>query len=861
MKSTSRCRRGFGRLLLPAALALSALAALVMSSGQVAHAQPATLVLATSPTFVPLGGFRNSAVTLAANVSASDTIIPISDQSLLKPGLVIEIPTELMLINSLTEGNPDTMHVTRGYNGTTAASHSAGAVIYANFEWMNMQVSGVTYLSSGANLVQGIDSGALEDSGAVISSAVGTEGFGDSGVTAVSAVGTSQTTISISDQGPLKPGQVIGMGTEVMLINSLSVGNPDTMNVTRGYNGTTATSHSAGTHITIYTNFEWINVSDAKLLEGASTVRFDGASYVSVANGPFLGSTGRSVNCAYGPYVLGNSVGFGCATLGATPNGPNGNGVLAEVHLKADHLGTISLNLLNYPVDTYLLTRPGSQIPISQILGASVTVVTSPQTPPTVPTTCNTGVTALCVQPASQTVELGSEVVLKIVAEGVTDLGGYQFTLGWDPATEEMAVQDLRRGYLNEAGQLWYRGVTLTAAIDNTVTTVPVNDGTSLQPGWTALVGSEEMLIVGVTSNTMSVVRGYNGTTRTSHSSGASVYAGPERMKVQRNASTAAPHAAGSDFRANLRVLHVNDHNLLVGDLALQIGNERFKVTEVPARTLRETGTSLSQAADASQTQLQVGDSSQLQVGWLLLIDNERMPVTEITGPSSVRVVRGFFGTQASSHALHALIWAGSPEPNTVKVSRGLDGTALESHDAGSPITDLDGLGSYSFTLTRTSAAIDFVSAKNGAFLGSTGRVPQCAPPSLGAGTVSLLCDSSGELRGPTGSGNLAAVSVFANTFGSSSVSFTAADLEDVSGDVIAETTQDTLVKVVKCPDVDGSIAATITDVIIVARAALVAGYPQLPEYDIDDSGRITISDVLAAAKMVLNGGSLRCPL
>jgi hypothetical protein len=53
-------------------------------------------------------------------------------------------------------------------------------------------------------------------------------------------------------------------------------------------------------------------------------------SVASVTPGPFLGSTGRSVTCTT-PVIAPGSVNYSCNTLGSSPNGPLGSGVLATI--------------------------------------------------------------------------------------------------------------------------------------------------------------------------------------------------------------------------------------------------------------------------------------------------------------------------------------------------------------------------------------------------------------------------------------------------------------------------------------------------------------------------------------------------
>ena len=84
-------------------------------------------------------------------------------------------------------------------------------------------------------------------------------------------------------------------------------------------------------------------------------------SFVSVTNGPFLGSTGRTVSCL--PPLLGEgTVRFGCLTFGAPPpDGPSGSGLLATVRLSTScsDSSPLDLNLAN------LSDALGASIPTS----------------------------------------------------------------------------------------------------------------------------------------------------------------------------------------------------------------------------------------------------------------------------------------------------------------------------------------------------------------------------------------------------------------------------------------------------------------------------------------------------------------
>jgi hypothetical protein len=88
------------------------------------------------------------------------------------------------------------------------------------------------------------------DSGDQLEVAVNSGDTGvDSGATLVNSVYQSQTTMNISDQSKLVVGDTISIDDEQMTVTALHDGIPDTMNVTRAVNKTTAGVHVAGRHI------------------------------------------------------------------------------------------------------------------------------------------------------------------------------------------------------------------------------------------------------------------------------------------------------------------------------------------------------------------------------------------------------------------------------------------------------------------------------------------------------------------------------------------------------------------------------------------------------------------------------------
>jgi hypothetical protein len=64
---------------------------------------------------------------------------------------------------------------------------------------------------------------------------------------------------------------------------------------------------------------------------------------------------------------------------------------------------------------------------------------------------------------------------------------------------------------------------TLSASATSGATTISVSDGTQFLAGEIIRIDSEELQITGISSNTLTVTRAFNGTTAASHTSGATV--------------------------------------------------------------------------------------------------------------------------------------------------------------------------------------------------------------------------------------------------------------------------------------------------------------------------------------------------
>ena len=219
------------------------------------------------------GWLQDSGATLANDVGIYQTVIPITDQTQLRVGWTVRVDVELMYIEALTEGSPDTMTVRRAHGGDTPSTHDSGKTIFAASPTLAGTVDGsqtvipitdkdllkvgwTAQVDSEMMYIQVLTE-ASPDTMTV------ERGYGTSDPSAHSSgkpvfaiavalagdVDETQTVIPITDQSQLSPlgvGRVARVGSELMLIQTLTEGSPDTMTVQRAYGGSFATTHNSG---------------------------------------------------------------------------------------------------------------------------------------------------------------------------------------------------------------------------------------------------------------------------------------------------------------------------------------------------------------------------------------------------------------------------------------------------------------------------------------------------------------------------------------------------------------------------------------------------------------------------------------
>jgi hypothetical protein len=185
---------------------------------------------------------------------------------------------------------------------------------------------------------------------------------------------------------------------------------------------------------------------------------------------------------------------------------------------------------------------------------------------------------------------------------------------------------------------------------------------------------------------------------------------GPPYNRVEINISTSSAFGGGSTYQRDITITGLwgwSDEHRSVGSTIealdasetsidvdasvsyqvgvgsiLKIGTERLMVTD---RRQLDTGQNVGGTGltnSKGDTALTVTDGTQFEVGEVLLVESERLLITEIAG-NTLTVERAFDGSNSSAHAAGVDIYS----PRTLVVQRGALGSTTAAHDSGAAVS------------------------------------------------------------------------------------------------------------------------------------------------------------------------------
>ena len=467
------------------------------------------------------------------------------------------------------------------------------------------------------------------------------------------------------------------------------------------------------------------------------TLGFDPAllQYISVRNGSFLGSSGRSVYCLP-PVQNQGSVHLVCLTLGPEPPGPSVSGVLATLTFLPLDTGETQVSIqeviLTDPMATVTAVTIGNDASVT--IGPAPTPTETPLPastdtpgpsptptmagPPATPTATATfvpGSTVILIDPSSQDALVGEFFTVDIMANSISNLGAYEFTLRFNPSVVTyISVSD--GGFLGSTGRSIYcppplaDGLILRFGCVSTGLGLPGATGSGLlaEVVFQAFApGTSPMEL-----SSMALADPLGGTINAPAGSGSVVV-------------LPAPTPGPSPTPTLTRTL---------------------TPTETYTPTPTETSTSISGAASADPgTRTVFLAAAVIPTGTTDLL---REP--SLAGAADPVVM--FESPQDPN------LWLCDKD---VAECQGEGKGRLTINEEVSGIPGGAGLGSFEFVIYYSRQVIN-INIREGPFLGSTGRVTQCSTIA-GETSVRFGCVSSGDEPGPSGSGVLAYIDVVPN--------------------------------------------------------------------------------------------------
>ena len=226
-------------------------------------------------------------------------------------------------------------------------------------------------------------------------------------------------------------------------------------------------------------------------------------------------------------------------------------------------------------------------------------------------------------------------------------------------------------------------GSLLAEALDDSETGIDVDDGSHFAQGNVIQVKDERMFVTGISTNTLTVTRAYDGTTAVAHDDNTVVYiVGTTAAAHLSNKTAYYVSKAKALMYPSFSFTEENNELFTEGvvyypetglsDDSIPAGHTKHKTFELLyAREISGEyhwrdllfegdefisagGTLLAEDLDSSETGVTVDRADAFQAGDVIKIDNEEMLITSVN--ASLTVVRNYNNTSAATHSDNATI-------------------------------------------------------------------------------------------------------------------------------------------------------------------------------------------------------------
>jgi hypothetical protein len=439
-------------------------------------------------------------------------------------------------------------------------------------------------------------------------------------------------------------------------------------------------------------------------------------SFNTVANGSFLGSTGRSIFCL--PPItdsIAGTVRFGCVSSGA-PAGPTGNGTLATVEFftLAEGTSPLDLTLAEYSDES------GDAFTSVNAFGGSVTIFGGTPPPTFTPTNTRTATptptdtpivsptptgvippgacgpgtfVAVCFEPTSVSASVNAPVTIDVKVEDVFNLGAFDVTVSFNDGVLS-AQNAVAASFLGSTGRpVQCLGPTFGSG---TINLKCVTLGSIPPPGAS---GTGSII-------TLTFLPLQTGTTTLTITH--AVLLDPEASTIPAGFADIGQVVIGPELTAT--------------PCPGACPTATFTPTPSPTSTLTPTVTA---TATSTETPTPTPCPVTCPTATNTATPTNTPTATSTAGPSTVRI---------------------DPPTQEVQVGQAFPVQVL--------IDSAGDLGAFTFRIAFDPALLEAGIPVQGSFITSTGRPAQCFSPSQSGGTIQFNCVTTGPAPPPGASGN-----------------------------------------------------------------------------------------------------------